>query len=144
MFLIHLKLRSSSFRLHQIFPILMIQILLPQIQQAPGPKFRKIGKSLFFRTLEGITWRCSQKDKSILNALPDFKNLKTLCNICLVDSSFHKRFPCKIETHMFKFLSYFCLKPVQSMEASSALHHTSRHYYKIIELVNKILVHNTF
>ena len=35
--LIHLKLWSSSFRLNQVFPILMIQMLFPQIQQAPGP-----------------------------------------------------------------------------------------------------------
>ena len=38
--------QSSYFRLQQIFPILMIQMLFPQIQQAPGPDFRKVGKSL--------------------------------------------------------------------------------------------------
>ena len=31
---------------NQIFPILMIQMLCSQIQQAPGPDFRKVGKSL--------------------------------------------------------------------------------------------------
>ena len=46
MFFIHLKWRSSSFRLHQAFPIFMIQMLFSQIQQAPGPDFRKVGKSL--------------------------------------------------------------------------------------------------
>ena len=40
------KMVVQFFRLHQIFPILMIQILLFQIQQAPGPDFRKVGKSL--------------------------------------------------------------------------------------------------
>ena len=38
----HLKWRSSSFRLQQFFPILMVS----KIQQAPGPDFRKVGKSL--------------------------------------------------------------------------------------------------
>ena len=28
------------------FPILMAQIIFPQIQQAPGPDSRKVGKSL--------------------------------------------------------------------------------------------------
>ena len=46
MFLIHLKWWSGSFRLHQVFPILMVQMFFPQIQQAPGPNFRKVGKSL--------------------------------------------------------------------------------------------------
>ena len=41
--LIHLKWRSSSFR-RQIFPILIIQLFSPQIQQAPGPDFRKVRK----------------------------------------------------------------------------------------------------
>ena len=41
-----LKWQSSSFRLQQIFPILMIKILFSQIQKAPGPDFRKVGKSL--------------------------------------------------------------------------------------------------
>ena len=49
MVLIHLKKRSSSFRLHQDFPILMVQMLFPQIQQGPGPDFRKVGKSLNMR-----------------------------------------------------------------------------------------------
>ena len=40
------KWRSSSFRLHQIFPIVMIQMFFPQTQQAPGPDFNKVGKSL--------------------------------------------------------------------------------------------------
>ena len=44
--IIHLKLWSSSFRLHQIFPILMVQMLFSQIQQAPGSNFRKVLKSL--------------------------------------------------------------------------------------------------
>ena len=35
---------SNSFRLYQVFPILMVQMLFPQIQQVPD--FRKIGKSL--------------------------------------------------------------------------------------------------
>ena len=33
-FLINLKLRSSSFRLHQVFPTVMVQMLFSQIQQA--------------------------------------------------------------------------------------------------------------
>ena len=45
MFLFHLKWWSGCFRLHQVFPILMIQ-MFSQIQQAPGPDFRKVGKSL--------------------------------------------------------------------------------------------------
>ena len=44
--LIHLKWWSSSFRPYQIFPIFMVQMFFPQIQQAPGPNFRKVGKSL--------------------------------------------------------------------------------------------------
>ena len=36
---------TNLFRLHQIFTILTIQMLLYQIQQAPGPDFRKVGKS---------------------------------------------------------------------------------------------------
>ena len=43
--LIYLKLQSSSFRLYQFFPILMVQMLFSQIQQAPGPDFRLVGKS---------------------------------------------------------------------------------------------------
>ena len=31
---------------YQIFPILMIQMFFSQIQQATGPNFRKVGKSL--------------------------------------------------------------------------------------------------
>ena len=46
MVLINLKWRSSSFRLHQVFPTLMVQMIFFQIQQAPGPYFRKVGKSL--------------------------------------------------------------------------------------------------
>ena len=37
--------QSGSCRLHQVSPILMFQMFFPQIQQAPGPNFRKIGKS---------------------------------------------------------------------------------------------------
>ena len=44
--LFHLKWWCSSFRLHQIFPILMVQMLFPQIQQAHSPNFRNVGKSL--------------------------------------------------------------------------------------------------
>ena len=43
---IHFKWWSSSFRLYQIFAILIIQMLFSQIKQAPGPDFRKVGKSL--------------------------------------------------------------------------------------------------
>ena len=47
-FLIHLKWWSSS-----SFPNLMVKMLPPpQIQQAPGPDFRKVGKSL---NLAGLT-----------------------------------------------------------------------------------------
>ena len=42
--LINLKLKSSSLRLHQVFPTLMVQILFSQIQQVPD--FRKVGKFL--------------------------------------------------------------------------------------------------
>ena len=42
MVLIHLKWWSSSLRLHQVFPILIVQMLFP----APGPDFRKVGKFL--------------------------------------------------------------------------------------------------
>ena len=48
-FIIHLKWWFSSFRLHQIFPILMVQMLFSKIQQAPGPDFRKVGKSLLLQ-----------------------------------------------------------------------------------------------
>ena len=46
--LIHLKWCSSSFKLHQIFPSLMVQMFFPQIQQSLGPNFRlrKVGKFL--------------------------------------------------------------------------------------------------
>ena len=44
--LIDLNLRSSSFRRYQFFPISMVQMLFPQIQHAPGPDFRTVGKSL--------------------------------------------------------------------------------------------------
>ena len=46
LFLIHLKWHSSFFKLHQIFPKLMVQMLFSKIQQAPGPNFRKVGKFL--------------------------------------------------------------------------------------------------
>ena len=42
MFLNPFKMGSSS-----SFPNLMVQMLFPQIQQAPGPDFRKVGKSLY-------------------------------------------------------------------------------------------------
>ena len=45
-FLINLKWRSSSFRLHQVFTTLMVQMIFFQIQQAPGPDFIKVGKPL--------------------------------------------------------------------------------------------------
>ena len=45
-FVIHLKWRSSSFRLHQIFKILMVQMTFAQIQWAPDPDLRKVGNSL--------------------------------------------------------------------------------------------------
>ena len=45
-FLINLKWWSSSFRQHQVFPTLMVEIF-SAIQQAPGPDFRKVGKSLY-------------------------------------------------------------------------------------------------
>ena len=46
-----LQLYTASFNLlkmavqYQFFPILMVQMLFPQIQQALGPDFRTIGKS---------------------------------------------------------------------------------------------------
>ena len=45
-FSINLKLRSRSFRLRQVFQTLMVKMHFSQIQQAPGPDFRKVGKSL--------------------------------------------------------------------------------------------------
>ena len=42
----NLKWISSSFRQNQVFPILMARMIFSQIQQAPGPDFRKEGKSL--------------------------------------------------------------------------------------------------
>ena len=53
-FIIHFEWRPSSFRLHKVFPILMVQMLFLQIQQATDPDFRKVGKSIshtFKRTL---------------------------------------------------------------------------------------------
>ena len=44
-FLILLKWQSSSFRQHQLFPILLIKMLYNLIQQVP--EFRKVGKSLY-------------------------------------------------------------------------------------------------
>ena len=38
----NLKRRSSSFRPKQDFPILMAQMILSQIQQAPGPQLQKV------------------------------------------------------------------------------------------------------
>ena len=47
MVLINLKWRSSSFRLHQVFQILMVQMLFPEIQQAPPClNLRYVGKIL--------------------------------------------------------------------------------------------------
>ena len=43
--LIRLKWWSGSFRLHQVFPILMDQMLFSQIQSAPGPQLQK-GKKI--------------------------------------------------------------------------------------------------
>ena len=43
LFSIHLKWWSSSFRLHQIFQILMIQMFFAQ---SPWPDLRKVGNSL--------------------------------------------------------------------------------------------------
>ena len=40
----NLKLRSSSFTVNLVFPILMAQIIFSQIQQAPGPNIRKCRK----------------------------------------------------------------------------------------------------
>ena len=45
---INLKLRSSSFRLHQVFPTIEGPNAFFQIQQAPGPDFRKVGTSLIY------------------------------------------------------------------------------------------------
>ena len=45
-FLINLKWWSSSFGLHQVFPNFDGPNDISQIQQAPGPDFRKVGKSL--------------------------------------------------------------------------------------------------
>ena len=39
-------LLMSAFTLHQIFPILMIQMPFYEIKQASGPNFRKAGKFL--------------------------------------------------------------------------------------------------
>ena len=44
-FFINLKWCSSYFRLHQVFQTLMVE-KFSEIQQAPGPDFRKVGKSL--------------------------------------------------------------------------------------------------
>ena len=50
-----LQLYTSKFNLfkmvvqYQFFPILMVQMLFSQIQQAPGPDFRMVGKSLIIR-----------------------------------------------------------------------------------------------
>ena len=47
-----LQLKTADFYLskmavqYQYFPILMVQILFSQIQKAPGPDFRTVGKSL--------------------------------------------------------------------------------------------------
>ena len=47
-----LQLHTANFSLfkmavqYQFFPILMVQLFFPQIQQAPGPDFRTVGKSL--------------------------------------------------------------------------------------------------
>ena len=56
---IHLKWWPSSFRLHQIFPILMVLCFFSQMQQVPGPDFNKVGKSLLL-----ITFANSLKQKS--------------------------------------------------------------------------------
>ena len=49
MVLIHLQWQSSSFRLHQI----------SQIQKAPGPYSRKVGKSLITHTRSRSRLRCT-------------------------------------------------------------------------------------
>ena len=40
------KMAVQFFRLHEVFPIFMVQMRFSQIQQAPGPDFRKVRKSL--------------------------------------------------------------------------------------------------
>ena len=46
-FIINFKWQSSSFRLHQVFPNFNgPNAFYSQIQQAPGPNFRKVEKSL--------------------------------------------------------------------------------------------------
>ena len=56
-YFILLKWQSSSFRLHQnpnfLSTILMAQMICSQIQQAPGPDPRKVGKSLLIDRLMG-------------------------------------------------------------------------------------------
>ena len=47
-YLIHSNWQSNS-----SFPNLMVQMFLPQIHQAPGPYFRKVGKSLIY-TMEHL------------------------------------------------------------------------------------------
>ena len=42
----HLKSRSSSYTLQHVYSTLMVQMPFSQIQQAPGPDFRKVGKFL--------------------------------------------------------------------------------------------------
>ena len=36
----------ETVRPHQVFPILMVSMIFSQIQQAPCPNFKKVGKSL--------------------------------------------------------------------------------------------------
>ena len=48
----------------KVFPILMVEMLLSQIQQAPGPNFRKVGKSLCL--LESILSKLAQSEISLL------------------------------------------------------------------------------
>ena len=49
------NLLKVLFRQYQFFPILMVQMLFPQIQQAPGPVFRMVGKKSYI-SLDRWIW----------------------------------------------------------------------------------------
>ena len=64
--LINLKWWSCSFELHQVFPTLMVQMIFSQIQMAPGPDFREVGKSFLFCCIQISTWEKDERRLGIM------------------------------------------------------------------------------
>ena len=78
-------------RLHQVFPTLMVQMILifSQIQQATGPDFRKVGKSLYYKDRIGhyyiIPWLYTNLPAKLLKPINFLKYENSIWNpvLCL-------------------------------------------------------------